>query len=68
MLDMQLQCFTVAVILHMFLVTILIMLVSETVLLVTGFKCVYRTFSLFHFLLILCYFFVTLIANKGIGI
>jgi len=58
--------FTVAVILHTFMVTILI--VSETVLLVTVCKCIYHTFfSFFHILLFLSFFcFAALVANKGI--
>ena len=47
-----------ASVMHMFMVTILIMVVSETVLLMC--KCVYFTVlisSFFHFMLVLCFFF-----------
>ena len=44
-----------------------ILTVSETVLLVTVCKCVYRTFFSFSLPLFLCFFFfVALVVNKGI--
>jgi len=59
--------FTDAVILHTVMVTILIMVVSETVLLVTVCKCVLSYFFLFFcFLLFLCFLLVAFVANKGI--
>ena len=50
----------------MFMVTILIMAVSETVLLVTVCKCVYHTFFSFSFSTCF-FFFVALNVNKGIS-
>jgi len=60
MLDMQHHsCSNLAYL----MVTILIMVVSETVLLVTVCKCVYRTFFLFF---VFYFFVVALVVNKGI--
>ena len=50
------------------MVTILTIVVSQTVLLVTVCKCVYRTFCFFRFLFLCFFFFVALVVNKGIVI